>query len=174
MVAKRIKGLLLGLSLSSRHSGGSTLAESDMLGHVDTDDGGRSHKLGALRRFWLLTQELGQDLPIICMSAQGEDYYSLLLDIVRNLPDNDIGTGTHKLYRSCFKIFRNFWVWSYRLPSLNCHNFLVLGQKKGLKNQIICGHWKSTGAVLAHHYQLVEDNVVILLTKLEKLANLID
>lgn len=47
MVAKRIKGLLLGLSSSSRHSGGSTLAESDMLGHADTDDGGRSHKLGA-------------------------------------------------------------------------------------------------------------------------------
>ena len=49
MVAKRIKGLLLGLSSSSRHSGGSTLAESDMLGHADTDDGGRFHKLGAFK-----------------------------------------------------------------------------------------------------------------------------
>ena len=39
MVAKRIKGLLLVLSLSSRHSGGSTLAESVMLGHADNNDG---------------------------------------------------------------------------------------------------------------------------------------
>ena len=39
---------------------------------------------------------------------------------------------------------------------------------------MICGHWKSSGAVLAHHYQLVEDNAVILLTELGKLANLID
>ena len=70
MVAKRIKGLLLGLSLSSRHSGGSTLAESYMLGHADTNDGERSYQL---RRFWLLTQELGQDLPINCTSAQGGD-----------------------------------------------------------------------------------------------------
>ena len=37
------------------------------------------------------------------MSAQGEDYYSLLLDNARNLPDNDIGTGTHKLYRILFQ-----------------------------------------------------------------------
>jgi len=171
MVAKRIKGLLVGLSSSSRHSGGSTLAESDMLGHADTNDGEMSHQH---RRFWLLTQELGQDLPINCTSAQGEDDNSLLLDNARNLPDYDIRTGKHKLYRSCFKIFSNFWVWSYRLPSLNCHKCLVLGQKKGLKNQMICGHWKSSGAVLAHHYQLVEDNAVILLTELGKLANLID
>ena len=47
MVAKRIKGLLLGLSLSSRHSGGSTLAESVMMGHADNNDGGRSHQLRA-------------------------------------------------------------------------------------------------------------------------------
>ena len=45
MVAKRIKGLLLGLS--SRHSGGSTLVESVLLGHADNNDGGRSHQLRA-------------------------------------------------------------------------------------------------------------------------------
>ena len=31
------------------HSGGSILAESDMLGHADTNDGGRSNHLGLIK-----------------------------------------------------------------------------------------------------------------------------
>ena len=63
------------------------------------------------------------------MSAQGEDYYSLLLDNARNLPDNDIGTGTQalqKLFQDIYKLLSMF----LPLAKSKLSQFSCLGPKE--------------------------------------------
>ena len=161
MVAKTIKGLLLGLSSSSRHSGGSTLAESVMLGHADNNDGGRSHQLRAFygdSDFW--PNSLDRIFPLIACLLKGKTII-LYCWIMREICQIMIFGLEHTSFKEV--VLRYSQTSEYDPTACQVwivtHN-LVLGQKKGLKNQMICGHWKS--AVLVHHYQLVEDNVVIL------------
>ena len=130
----------------SGNSGDTRMADSHMVGFIDTHFGGGPRQTGFLQGDSDpgVRSESSLLTPTSCMSGPGEGDLSLLTNQARSLMQYDIRDGTHKLYRSRFKIFSNFCLKLGHNPT-SCPveiviNFLAMLKDKGRKYQTICGY----------------------------------
>ena len=128
------------------NSGDTRMEDCSMVGSLDPYFGGGSDKTGVLQGDFNSNGGGKSPLPppTSSMSGQGEGDPSLLTESAKALLDRDIREGTHKIYRSRFKIFSNFCYNEGYDPS-NCPiqivaNFLTSLKNKGLKYGTICGY----------------------------------
>ena len=113
------------------YSGDTRMADSPVVGSADTNVTGGSYPTGVLQGDpdpgagtgsalpppigRMPSQETGKnsfltDQMMTILPSQGEGDFSLLTEHARDLLQNDIRYGTHKIYRSRFKIFSDFCV----------------------------------------------------------------
>ena len=137
---KDSNGVILG------HSGNTRMEDSCMVGPPYPNLGGRSHKTRILQgdSDSNVRTESSFSSPAGCLPSQREGESFLLTEHAKALLDNDIRSGTHKLYRGRFKIFAEFCSREGFNPT-SCPieivaNFLALLKQKGLKYGTICGY----------------------------------
>ena len=128
------------------NSGGTRMADSHMVGPVDTHYGGGPRQIRFLQgdSDSSVRTESSLPTPTSCLSGQGEGDFPLLTEQARSLMQNDIRDGTHKLYRSRFRIFTDYCTKLGHDPT-SCPieivaNFLAMLKDKGRKYQTICGY----------------------------------
>ena len=128
------------------NSGDTRMADSHMVGPVDAHYGGRPRQIRFLQGDSdpSVRTESSLPTPTSCMSGQGEGDFPLLTEQARSLMQNDIRDGTHKLYRSRFRIFSDYCTKLGHDPT-SCPieivaNFLAMLKDKGRKYQTICGY----------------------------------